>query len=198
MGLLRLGDGSAFGLEGFRVQGEVVVANDVLLGGGTLGGWLLQNRRGLGGELGVGVFALGLRLGLLGVGRGLAFFGELLFPGSDGPGQRGCGEVEGLLGLGDLGCEFGEALHLIGRRNQHAFFAATNIRLMDVGEECSQGEEVALGERVELVVMALRAAGGLAKPGGANRADAVVQHALLVVLGLGPAFFRGQEQAIET
>ena len=69
---------------------------------------------------------------------------------------------------------------------------------MDVGEECSQGEKIALGEGVELVVMALRAAGCLAEPGGADRADTVIQHALLVVLGLGPAFFRGQEQAIET
>ena len=47
------------------------------------------------------------------------------------------------------------------------------------------------------MVVALRAAGGLAKPGGADRADAVVQHTLLVVLRLGSAFFRGQEQAIE-
>ena len=46
--------------------------------------------------------------------------------------------------------------------------------------------------------MALGAAGGLAEPGGADRTDAVVQHALLVVLSLGTAFFGGQEQTIET
>jgi len=88
MGLLRLDDGVTFGLEDFRVLGEVVVAKDVLLGGGTLVGRLLQNGCGLDGELGINVFALGFRLSLLGGRCGLAFFGELLFPGGDGCGQR--------------------------------------------------------------------------------------------------------------
>ena len=197
MGLLRLGDGVALRLEGFRVQGEVVIADDDLLGLGALGGRFLEERGGLGGEPGVGVFTLGLRFGLLGGGRWLAFFGELQFPGGDGLGQGGRGDVEGLLGLGDYGREFGEAHRLLGRREQQAFLAPTDVGFVDIREERAEGEEVALGEGVELMVMALRAARGLTQPGGADRADAVVQHALLVILGLSATFFRGQEQAIE-
>ena len=51
----------------------------------------------MGGELGVGVFALGLRLGLLGGGRGFAFFSEFLFPGGDGFGEGRCGDIQGFL-----------------------------------------------------------------------------------------------------
>ena len=69
---------------------------------------------------------------------------------------------------------------------------------MDVGEERPEGVEVPLRERVELMVVALGAAGRLAQPRRADRADAVRQHALLVVLGLGPAFLGGQQQAVET
>ena len=151
----------------------------------------------MGGELGVGVFALGLCLGLLGGGRGFAFFGEFLFPGCDGVSEGRRGDIQGFLCLCDFGRECGEALLLFRRRDQHAFFAATDIGFVDVGEERSEGKEVALGERVELVVMALGAASGLSEPSGADRTDTVVQHALLVVLGLSTAFFGGQEQAIE-
>ena len=68
---------------------------------------------------------------------------------------------------------------------------------MDVGEERAEGEEIALGEGVELVVMALGAAGGLAEPGGPDRPDAVVEHTLLVILGLRPAFLGRQQQSVE-
>jgi len=100
-------------------------------------------------------------------------------------------------GAGQGGGQFGEPA-LVGRRDhEHALLAAADIGFMDVGEERPEGVEVPLRERVELMVVALGAAGRLAQPGRADRADAVRQHPLLVVLGLGPAFLGGQEQAVE-
>ena len=83
------------------------------------------------------------------------------------------------------------------RSQEKSFFAAADVGFMDVGEERSQGIEITLAEGVELMVVTLSAARGLPEPRGSDRPDAVVQHALLVVLRLRTAFFGGQEEAVE-
>ena len=82
-------------------------------------------------------------------------------------------------------------------QHQHAVFAPTEDVLRDVGEEGPQGVEVALGEGIELVVVALGAAGGLPHPRRADRAHPVGHHAHFVVLGLRTTLLRGQQQAVE-
>ena len=86
---------------------------------------------------------------------------------------------------------------LVGVRHQHAGLAGADDRLLHVREDRAHGVEIFLRDRVELVVVALRAADRLAEPDGADGADAVGQVACLVVLGLGAAFFGGEEQPVE-
>ena len=195
------GDGISLALERLGVQREEVVPQGRLLRGGALGGRFLEDRRSLGRQSRVGRLGLtlGLRLGGRGRGRGGRgeIFGRLLFPGGEFRAEPALGGLERLTGAGHRGGQLGEP-SLVGRRDhEHAFLAAADVGFMDIGEERPEGVEVPLRERVELMVVALGAAGRLAQPGRADRAHAVRQHPLLVVLGLGPAFLGGQQQAVE-
>jgi hypothetical protein len=92
--------------------------------------------------------------------------------------------------LGDLFLQPREALALLGRRHEHPIFALADDRLLDVREERAHRVEVAHRDRVELVVMALRAADRRAEPGRADGAHPVGEHPRFVILRLCAAFLR--------
>ena len=86
---------------------------------------------------------------------------------------------------------------LLGRADDHSVFPAADDRLLDVGEERAQGIKVPGRERVELVVVALRAAGRLAEPRGTDRANTVGKHPRLVVLGLRASLLGREQEPVE-
>jgi hypothetical protein len=115
-----------------------------------------------------------------------------------------CAAASSGRGFGKVGLQGGEALgdvrlllFAFGIEDHHAGLAAAEERLFDVGKEGTEGVKVAGGDGIEFVIVTLRAAGRLAHPGIADGADAVGEHALLVVLGLGAALLGAEEQAVE-
>ena len=83
-------------------------------------------------------------------------------------------------------------------RQQHSRLAAPNARLFDVGEERAESIKITLLNGIKFMVVTLGATNGLAQPHAAHGADTVRQHAGFVVLGLGAAFFRREDEAIES
>ena len=82
---------------------------------------------------------------------------------------------------------------LLRRGHGHPFLAPTNRGLLHIGEKGAERIEVPRRERIELVVVALRAAGRLPEPRRADRAHPVGHHARLVIFRLRPTLF-GREQ----
>ena len=76
-------------------------------------------------------------------------------------------------------------------------FSFSNDGLLDVSKEGPQAVEILRGERIILVVVALAATDRRPQPDRADGADPVGDVAGLIVLGLGPAFFGGEEEPVE-
>ena len=64
--------------------------------------------------------------------------------------------IQAFARLSELPIQFGQLLFLLGRRYQHAIFAAANDRLLDIGEKRAERIEISRSERIELVIVALR------------------------------------------
>ena len=109
----------------------------------------------------------------------------------------GYDRVELFLRVGESRIKVRQPLVLLGRADDHALFPAADDRLLDIREERAQGIKIPGRERVELVVVALRAAGGLTEPGGTDRADPVSEHPRLVVLGLGASLLGREQESVE-
>ena len=101
------------------------------------------------------------------------------------------------LGGGQRGVEGGQLFQVLRGCDQGPVAASSDRGFVDVGEEGAQRVEVAHRDRVELVVVAGGAAGGLAEPHGAHGPDAVGEHPRLVVLRLGTPFLGCQQESIE-
>ena len=171
-----------------------IIAQPVLVVPITLGRLLGEAGRHLLGSvlLGVGRFCIGGQFGkrhAVGNDVGLPLLLRRIELGHD--------RVELFLRLGEGGVEFGQPLLFLRRADDHPVFPTAEDRLLDVGEEGAERVEIAGLEWVELVVVALCAAGRLAEPGGPDRADAVGEHPRLVVLGLGAAFLGREQEPVE-
>ena len=88
----------------------------------------------------------------LGLDRGL--YG--LLPGGFLRRQAGHGVVKLLLSRGLLGVETGRFGGLLRVGNRHSLLAAADDRLLDIGEESPQREEIVLRHGIELVIVALQ------------------------------------------
>ena len=86
---------------------------------------------------------------------------------------------------------------LLGHGHDHPVAHPADARLGDVGEERAERIEVAGRDGVELVVVALGAAGRLTEPHGAHGSYPVGEHPRLVVLGLRAPFLGREQKAIE-
>ena len=81
--------------------------------------------------------------------------------------------------------------------HRDAILAPPEDRLLDVRKKCAHRIEVALRPRIELVIMALSAAGRLPHPRRADRAHTIREHPHLVILRLRAAFLRREQQPVE-
>ena len=178
-------------LGGLRTK---IVAQPVLVVPITLGRLLGEAGRHLLGNvlLGVGRLCIGGQLGkrhAVGDDVGLPLLLRRIELGHD--------RVEFFLRLGEGSVELHQPLLFLRRADDHPILRMADDWLLDVGEEGAERVEIAGLERVELVVVALRAAGCLAEPGGTDRANAVGEHPRLVVLGLGAPLLGREQEPVE-
>ena len=119
------------------------------------------------------------------------------FPTGAAAREQGCAIVDLGFGCCDTGIHCSDGLFVGFIDNGHPGLACGDDAFLDIGKEGAKGVEVTRRNRVELVVVALRASGSLAEPDGANCADTVGQITGFVVLGLGAAFLGGKQEAVE-
>src|SRR5262249_51218573 len=91
----------------------------------------------------------------------------------------------------------GQLRRLLGRRQHQAGVSASHDSFIHIGEVSAKRIEIAHGERIEFVIVALAAARRLAEPDRSDRSDAVGKVTGFVILRLCPTLFRRQEQPVE-
>ena len=121
-----------------------------------------------------------------------------LLPLGIGLGQLGMRPVKVVLQIFDRLDVAGQFGCLLCIGHEHARFAGANDGLIHIREKRTHRIEIPGGNGIEFVIVALGAADGLAEPDRAHCAHAIREITRLVILGLGTAFFRGEQQAVET
>jgi hypothetical protein len=104
--------------------------------------------------------------------------------------------IETFLGGGDFRAEPGQLLFVGGGRDGDAGLAPSDRSLLHVGEEGGHAVEVALRERIVLVIVALRAAHRRAEPDAGDIPHAVGGVLRGVLLGLGSPFLGGLQKPV--
>ena len=119
------------------------------------------------------------------------------FPAGTAARQKCCAIVDLGFGCCDTGIHCSDGLFVGFIDNGHPGLACGDDAFLDIGKEGTKGVEVTRRNRVELVVVALRASSRLTEPDGADGAHAVSEIAGFVVLGLSATFLGREEETVK-
>src|SRR3954453_14628822 len=105
--------------------------------------------------------------------------------------QLGMWSIKTVFELLQTGPKLGTMRGLLSVRHDHSVFPFSDDPFFDIGEKRAHGVEVARGDGVELMIVALRATDSLTEPDRSDRSHSVCEHAGFVIFRLGAPFFSG-------